>query len=62
MAKRIESTYVDASSLTLCLYDIIKNSIDRYSDPEERSNHIISRIPEIKNRLDSIITKHCVSI
>lgn len=61
MINQIQSTNVEASAITLHLYDIITNSINAYPDIEEQTKHIISRIPEIKVTLDSIISNHCGS-
>jgi len=53
------STDTEASALTLQLYDIVKSSMAMYSDPQVQQNVIISRVPEIRTKLDEIITNHC---
>lgn len=54
------STNLEASSLTLYLYDIIKTAMASYPEQEDQSDVIISKIPEVKTKLDEIIANHCV--
>jgi len=53
------STDTEASALTLQLYDIVKSSMVMYSDPQVQQTMIISRVPEIRIKLDEIISNHC---
>jgi len=58
--EKIKSTDMEASSLILSLYDIIKSSMYTYKESKDQNDNIISRIPEIKIKLDEIIEKHCL--
>jgi len=57
----IKSTTTEASSLILALYEIVKTSIEKNKDVKSQNNEIISRIPEVKEKLDLIISNHCVN-
>ena len=56
-----KSTTTEATSLILSLYDIVKTAMVTHKDARSQNNEIISRIPEVKDKLDSIITNHCVN-
>ena len=58
MTKEFESTNVEAASLILSFYGIIKSAMEIYKDPKEQSDEIISKVPEIKYELDKIILNH----
>lgn len=58
--EEIKSTDMEASSLILSLYDIIKSSMHTYKESKDQNDNIISRIPEIRIKLDEIIEKHCL--
>ena len=56
-----KSTTTEATSLILSLYEIVKTSMASHKDAKSQNNEIISRIPEVKAKLDLIITNHCVN-
>lgn len=55
MTKEFKSTNIEAASLILSFYGIIKSAMEMYKDPKEQSDAIISKVPEIKYELDKII-------
>ena len=57
----IKSTTTEASALILSLYDIVKTAIEKHKDVKSQNNEIISRIPEVKDKLDLILSNHCVN-